>query len=257
MSRTLILATVLCTLGAVRADVVHLKNGGTVEGIVTEEADAYMVQTAYGTTRIKKEEVERVERSVSQLERYRETAAKLGDEDAKGWFELGQWAKASGLDPQSHEAFTRVLTIDPDHAGAREALGFVRHEGQWLDHDAWMDARGWIKVGGKWVSPEAAALMKALAEKEALQAQADAAEAKAREAESRAKQAEADAERAALLREAKAEEARAAEARAVAAREEAERARALREARWAELEIERLRHSHCPVCGGHEPGGGR
>jgi len=43
-------------------DVLHLRSGGKVEGKVTEEGDSYVVQTASGTIRIKKEDVERIEK---------------------------------------------------------------------------------------------------------------------------------------------------------------------------------------------------
>ncbi len=235
-------------------DVVQLKKGGTVEGIVTEEGEFYAVETAYGITKIRKTEVETVAWEKSALATYRERAAALKADDVAGWFELGRWARGEDLTPQADEALQNVLAIDPDHKQAREALGYVQHEGRWLTRDEQMEARGWIKVEGKWISHEEAELRRALAEKAAIEAGARRAEAEARTAEAQAREAEAGAEKAGRLAEAKAAEAATAQARAAEARDEAQRARDLREARFAELEIERLRHAHCPVCGGHDPG---
>ncbi len=255
MRHSTLAAAVLAVLGCVPlwADIVQLKKGGTVEGIVTEEKDVYVVETAYGITRIRKEEVETVILQKSALATYRERAAALQPGDAAGWHDLARWARGEDLTPQADEAYQNVLAIDPDHAQAREALGFVQHEGRWMTRDEQMEAKGWIQVEGKWMSPEAATLQRALAEKASLEAQARSAEAEARTAEARAREEEASAAKADRLAEAKAAEAATAQARAAAAREEADRARALREARWAELEIERLRHAHCPACGGHPP----
>ena len=256
MGRSAIVAAILTVLGCVPlwGDVVQLKKGGTVEGIVTEEGDFYAVQTAYGITKIRKTEVETVVWEKSALQTYKERAAALDPKDAAGWFDLGRWARGEDLPPQADEAFQNVLAIDPDHGQAREALGYVLEDGRWLTRDEQMEAKGWIRVEGKWLSPEAVALRRALAEKDALEAEARRAEAEARTAEAQAREAEASAEKAGRLAEAKAAEAATAQARAAEAQASAARARDLREARFAELEAERLRHIHCPVCQGHPPG---
>lgn len=255
MGRITVTAAILTIFGGVSSwgDVVHLKNGGAVEGIVTEEGDWYSVQTTYGVSKIRKADVAKVDWVKSPLAEYRERASALKGDDVVEWFELGRWAQKEGLTPQAEEAFRNVLAAEPDHQQAREALGYVFEAGRWITRDEQMAAKGWIQVEGKWISPEAAKLQRALAEKEAIEAEASRAEALAREAEARAREAEALAARAAQLAQAEAAKAAAAQARAAAARDEAERARALREARWAELEIERLRHLHCPTCHGHPP----
>lgn len=46
---------------AARADVVHLKNGGKIEGRVTEEGGVYRIDTGHGTVTLPKEDVVRVE----------------------------------------------------------------------------------------------------------------------------------------------------------------------------------------------------
>ncbi len=256
MRHSMLRAAILAIVGCVPlwGDVVQLKNGGTVEGIVTEEGDFYAVQTAYGITRIRKTEVTTVVWEKSALQTYKERASALDPKDATGWFELGRWARSEDLAPQADEAFQTVLALDPDHRQAREALGYVLENGRWLTRDEQMEAKGWIQVEGKWTSPEGVELRRALAEKETIEAEARKADAEARTAEARAREAEATAEKAGRLAEAKAAEAATAQARAAAARDEAARARDLREARFAELEIERLRHIHCPVCEGHPPG---
>ncbi len=54
------LALVLTLLAS--ADIVHLKNGGKMEGRVTEKGDAYVVENEYGSITIPKSDVERIEK---------------------------------------------------------------------------------------------------------------------------------------------------------------------------------------------------
>ncbi len=57
------IAAFLLLAGLVSADIVHLKNGGKIEGRVTEEGTKYKIETATGgTIKIEKEEVARVEK---------------------------------------------------------------------------------------------------------------------------------------------------------------------------------------------------
>jgi hypothetical protein len=46
-----------------------------------------------------------------------------------------------------------VLKVDPDHAGARAALGYVLENGRWITEDDQMRARGMVKFQGRWMTP--------------------------------------------------------------------------------------------------------
>ncbi len=58
--RTFAVALLLATIAA--ADVVHLRNGGKIEGRVTDKGDRVEVQTAEGTVTIEKTQIERIEK---------------------------------------------------------------------------------------------------------------------------------------------------------------------------------------------------
>lgn len=58
--RTIILLLALGSIAS--ADVVYLKNGGKIEGLVTDAGETYKVDTGYGTLTLKKEEVDRIEK---------------------------------------------------------------------------------------------------------------------------------------------------------------------------------------------------
>lgn len=53
-------------------------------------------------------------------------------EDAKDLAVLASWCLSSGLKGEGLTLYGRLLKLDPDHAGARKALGFVRDGGEWV-----------------------------------------------------------------------------------------------------------------------------
>lgn len=59
--------------------------------------------------------------------------AKLDDNDIAGCVRLGTWAASQGLTDRAEDAFERVLKLDPNHAVAREKLGFKQEDGKWIE----------------------------------------------------------------------------------------------------------------------------
>jgi hypothetical protein len=55
--------------------------------------------------------------------------------DPEAWFELAAWARGADLSKESVALFEKVLMLDSKHAGAREALGYVRFMGQWVTRE--------------------------------------------------------------------------------------------------------------------------
>ncbi len=171
---------------AAPADTVRLKTGGTIDGIVSEDGNDYVIEVAFGTMRVGKELVDSVEMKETPLAEHKRQAAALADDDADGWTKLGRWALRNDLPTLAEEDFVRAIEANPGHEAARKALGHEQIDGKWLTRDEAMAARGMIQLDGKWVSKEAADLMKALAEAKALEAEAREADARAREEEARA-----------------------------------------------------------------------
>ena len=65
------------------------------------------------------------------LEEYRKLAAEAGD-DANKHFELARWCKEKLLLAQNKHHLQRAISVDPNHAKARAALGFVEQNGEWI-----------------------------------------------------------------------------------------------------------------------------
>lgn len=164
----LIVACVLvATAGALRADIVHLRDGGKVEGkVVAEEKNAITVATPLGQMVIERDRIARIEKAPLPKEELEQREAALPkDATAERWFELAEFAAAKGLKRDRERLLDAVLKRDPDHAGANLARGRVQHAGRWMtpaERDALvkageaetMRARGLVEHEGRWVTPE-------------------------------------------------------------------------------------------------------
>ena len=51
------------------------------------------------------------------------------------------------------QAFEQALVLDPEHAVARRALGYVLYEGIWMTADEVMRAKGYVLYKGEWMAP--------------------------------------------------------------------------------------------------------
>ncbi len=88
------------------------------------------------------------------------------DADVDGLFSLYTWAKANGIKKTKTDALLRdILKVKPDHAQAREILGYVKYHDEWVtakekerreieDQRKEMEAKGMVLVNGKWVTKE-------------------------------------------------------------------------------------------------------
>jgi hypothetical protein len=165
------------------ADDVYLKGGAVFSGrIVSQTETMITIDIGDGQVGVAVARVDRIVKGPSALDQYDARAARTAPNDANGWRALGLWAAQQGLSAQSRQAYQRVVSIAPDDAEARQALGYVLVNGKWLTEEESYRARGFVKYAGEWMTP---------AEAQMEQARADANQAR-QEAETRANQAEAD-----------------------------------------------------------------
>ena len=193
----LLLALLIGATSASRADVVHLKSGGKLEGRIVERTESSVeVDIGAGTLTFPMSSVDRIEEGRSPLDDYDDRTRDLAANDRDGWLELARWASGVGLGTQSLRAYEHVLTIDPKDPEANRALGRVEVDGRWMTEDEAYLARGYVMFEGQWMMPaEQESILRAReADQAAAQARAQSAEAQAREAEARAREAEAQAQ---------------------------------------------------------------
>jgi hypothetical protein len=119
--------------GQTRADVFHLTSGGRVEGDLLERtADGYRVDTLIGTVVLSADSVARVEPAPSPFEPYRARRAAAKDTPADQ-YALAVWCGENGFGRQRPEHLQRALELDKDYEPARQALGYVRVNGEWVN----------------------------------------------------------------------------------------------------------------------------
>lgn len=146
------LAAILVLAAPAAADEVILRNGSVFSGVVREQGERVTIVMDYGTMSFKRIDVREIRRSedpLKELELKTVTAT-----TPKDHFDLALWARDRGLKGRSDELLNKVIALDPDHDGARKALGYEKFQGQWLKDDELMVARGFVKHGGKWLKRE-------------------------------------------------------------------------------------------------------
>jgi len=150
------------------ADVVHLTNGGKVEGKVTDLGDELKIEHRYGSLTVPKSDVKRIEKKATLKEEYEARLTKIDPKDADAHVALGRWLLEKGWGSQALKEFERALEIDENHRGAHTALGHVFYEGKWRTESEIMELRGFVRVDGEWISKEEAARRKAVEERKRL-----------------------------------------------------------------------------------------
>jgi len=157
-----LVAVAVCLASVALGDVVYLKNGGSIEGQVVPTDDGVILKLPAGELRIAKDAIARIETKPSPLDEYQKRLADLDKGNAEAQYKLGLWARANGLKHQAKRHFEKAIAIDPNHAAARQALGFRLLGGKWLSEGEEMRARGLVQYEGQWMTPEAVARLKQL-----------------------------------------------------------------------------------------------
>ena len=125
---------VVLAAGPAAADVFVLANGQEVDGYSggTTAKKEVVVLTASGPRRFAEATVKEVRPSKDPESDFQRYFKGLGKKDADGASWLGSWAKARGLPERAKESWERAISINSDHAAARELLGYLKVDGRWL-----------------------------------------------------------------------------------------------------------------------------
>jgi len=149
------------------ADDVTLKNGKAYSGQVTDEGNRITIIDRDRKYAFPKTEVKEVTRKPSFMDLYEERLAQLPVDDAEAIFEFGQWLEKNDWHSRALRAYEEVLTLDPDHRGARKALGFKLFEGEWVSPDELNRKKGLVQWDdGRWYTPHELAQLKAQLERD-------------------------------------------------------------------------------------------
>ncbi|GIX04730.1 MAG: hypothetical protein KatS3mg114_0599 [Planctomycetaceae bacterium] len=137
-------------------DVVRLHHGGEIRGKVTShERDEFItIETTEGVLiQVSRRDVSLVVRRPLKVEEY-ETRSRLIPDTIPAHWELAEWCREQRLTEQRQEQLQRIVELDPAHEQAHLALGHVWKEGNWVDYDEYMTARGFVKYKGRYVTQQ-------------------------------------------------------------------------------------------------------
>ena len=142
----------------------------------TGKVKEIVIKSIGGELKFSRSKITGIVKELSERERLRAEYAKrkkaLPETDAQGWYALAEWADRMRLRRESQSAARESLVIDPEHkksADAHRLLGHTFKDGQWLSaaeareleeleekrKEEEMRAKGFVKVGDEWVTPEA------------------------------------------------------------------------------------------------------
>lgn len=166
-ARLLVLPLLLALPAAARADDLVLKNGRTLEGEVVVTGETVVFTRPGLRMEIRRDEVEEIRKTPSKRKQYEAKAAAqrrleeskeyLKDRRADAAYEhylLGLWCTHAGLRDEAKAEYEMALSLDPDQAGARIALGQAKDAaGKWRPLDEVMREKGLVLFEGRWVTP--------------------------------------------------------------------------------------------------------
>jgi hypothetical protein len=153
----------LCAVAS--ADEVVLKNGSKIEGTVKEEGNKVLIDVGSGTITVDRSEVKAINKSTGLIEEFDRRQKETKPDDVEGQWQLYLWTKQQeGFKSRADRILQRIVEIEPNHEGARRALGYVNHKGVWLTQDEHKATLGLVKYNGDWVSVDTAERLKKIDE---------------------------------------------------------------------------------------------
>jgi hypothetical protein len=137
-----------------RAEVFVLKSGGRIEGQHLnpnrERGQPYQVRTEEGVQLVLADST--VQRVIvkTDLDRQYEALLSKTENSVEGQWSLAEWCKEAGLAEQRKRHLQAVIALDPNHAEARQALGYQRYGSRWLTQEEHKQSQGYSKYKGAW-----------------------------------------------------------------------------------------------------------
>ncbi len=154
-----VLAALVWAIGFARpasADVFKMKDGRVWEGeVASENPGTVRIKTSIGGfVDLVRADIAAWEKLPPLRDLYRDKKRAIQPPSAKAFYDLGLWARENRLSAEAREAFEIAISLDPEHALARIALGYERVDGKWLSRDDRLRAKGYVEFRGRWI-PEA------------------------------------------------------------------------------------------------------
>jgi hypothetical protein len=162
MKTNLLLTAILLSAlsaGSLRADIVYLRDGKTIEGKITlnEEENTYRIETTRGAVIKPVRDVQKIVKAPLPQEVFIKRFAAVDRSSLDDLAGLATWAREKYLVSQKQKICKLMLKIDPNHAMARRELGYTVFENEWILEKELRKKQldlGLVKYRGEWVSTE-------------------------------------------------------------------------------------------------------
>ncbi len=147
---------------SILGDVIHFKDGRTLEGkILSEGSDSVQIRTKFGTVTIKRDRIAKIEHKESPEEIYQQKLDAVDRTDPDALFDLATWCKENGRKKEHRKWLSEIMKIDDQHDGANTELGNIQHDGKWFsakglesykrEKEEMMTNKGWVRYNGEWM----------------------------------------------------------------------------------------------------------
>jgi hypothetical protein len=154
-----------CFCAVASADEVVLKNGSKIEGAVKEDGNKITIDVGSGTITVDRSDVKAINKPTGAIEEFERRQKEAKPDDINAQWQLYLWTKQQeGFKSRADRQLQKILELDPNHEGARRALGYVNHKGVWLTQDEHNATLGLVKYNGDWVSVDTAERLKKIDE---------------------------------------------------------------------------------------------
>lgn len=117
------------------ADQVRLVGGSSIEGKATRRGDKIVIEVESGEISLSVDDVERIDPSVSIVQRFESMRAKVGDRDVRGLMTLANFCRDNDMKDRERQLLQRVIEVAPEQGEARARLGYVRSDAGWIKRE--------------------------------------------------------------------------------------------------------------------------
>jgi tetratricopeptide (TPR) repeat protein len=147
--RAVLALAVLATASPLFALEVLLLNRQRYVGDVRINPDTVFVKVDKTTYQIPRGSVREVRLYGAEVLDYERRKAQL-DVSAESHYRFARWLDSMFQSAQAQTYYQKAIDLDPDHAGAREALGYKQADGRWTlsEEDRWRVRSGWLGPAG-------------------------------------------------------------------------------------------------------------
>jgi len=132
MARIIIALYVLTAAGTLApGDELILVDGRTFSGTVTVGDKTVTIEMAYGSLQFSRDKILRIEFTPTPEMRLERRMEQIDPGDADALYEVARWAEGEGIRKRPQELYEQVIKLEPEHPGARRALGFMLIDRKW------------------------------------------------------------------------------------------------------------------------------